>query len=343
VMMSPDGRYATVLAQDGRSIALIDIDAARVERTIDLPQPADLAARVMVASRLLVTSREKGSQPTWLDVPMPAGPEPVETAAAEQPPPQRPASPAAAPETTKQQERAPEPVDATPTDTGTTPREVTAPPPQAFPPAPTVTAAVASEQPVEQAGAPEESKKTAESPATGSEEAPQEVKPAEPAPGAPQPQGEITSPPQSTSPDPESPPAGGQEPPPAESPSAAAQSPPPGSQEPAVTQGPFLSGHVRGEIPAGLQVLFYGPDNVLRLGAGARGPRRGMASPHSRPRTLPGRRERRPGEPRLRVTGVPHDRHHGERNGDGRSRFRDQGIALMLRQVRLPRRRRSQA
>lgn len=254
IAMSPDGRYATVLAQDGRSIALIDIDAGRVDRTLDLPQPADLSARVMVASRLLLASRETGTRPTWLDVPMPAAPEPTEIAAVEDPPPPRSANPTAAPETIQQEEAA------TPSDTGAAPREVAEPPPQAFPPAPTATATVASEKPAEQTSAPAESKKPAESPA-------------QPGPAAQQPK-EEPAPQQAQSPDPapESPPAGNQGSPPSESPSTAPETPPTDNQEqqPAVAaQEPFLSGHVRGTIPAGLQVLLYGPDNVLRLGARA--------------------------------------------------------------------------
>jgi hypothetical protein len=46
---------------------------------------------------------------------------------------------------------------------------------------------------------------------------------------------------------------------------AAATPPEQEKQHEPAAQAPRLSGHIQGEIPAGLHVLLYGPDNVLRL------------------------------------------------------------------------------
>ncbi len=270
IAMSPDGRFAAVLAQDGRTIALIDVAVAKIDRAMALVGDRDLVARVMAAPvddagdpRLLLASSEsRGSQPSWVDIPVPAQPEPIEVAAAAAIPP----TPAASAPVGSEE---PQPDDAA--------RDMTASPPQSFPtaaemkslpPPPSKPDASAPPpgnsqpvKPVESAAAPpagSQAEKPAES--TPPPESPQPEKPAESASKRP------PEPPISEKPAESAPPSPPQE---KAAETELAQPPPSGEapQEPAPDRA--LSGRVRGEIPAGLEVLLYGPNNVLRLGGRA--------------------------------------------------------------------------
>lgn len=247
IAMSPDGRFAAVLAQDGLTMALIDVAAARLDHTIALDGARDLAARVMEAPqddagepRLLLASREsRGAPPSWVDVPVPAQPEPGAIAAVASTPP-APHPPEAA--------QPPQPEDAG--------RDMTGTPPQAFPKAAEIESLLplTPEKAAEAAPLPSQPGKPADA-----EPAPSPVKPqAEPAASTP------AEKPAEAAPPPSQPgkPADAE---PAQE--KAAEPEPAAPQNPA--QAHALSGRVSGSIPPELQILLYGPDNILRLGGRA--------------------------------------------------------------------------
>ena len=242
IAMSPDGRFAAVLAQDGLTMALIDVAAARLDRVIALDGARDLAARVMEAPqddagapRLLLASREsRGAPPSWVDVPVPARPEPSAIAVASIPPAPAATNPAEAAQ----------------------PRDVTGTPPQAFPKASEIESLPPRKPEAEPAPSPV--KPQAESaasapPEKAAEAAPPPSQPGKPADAEPAPPAETA-------------PSGGQE---KAAEPGPAQPPPEAAAVPAPAQERALTGRVSGSIPPDLQILLYGPDNILRLGARA--------------------------------------------------------------------------
>ena len=246
IAMSPDGRFATVLAPGGLSIAVIDVAAGKIDRTMALQESADLAARVMTppdgdagdARLLLATRATLGSKPTWLEIPAPAAPPPGEVAAAVKSMPAQDAGATADSAGTAQ-------------DTGTAAAGTGAPAQD------TGTAAKSAAPSAQDAGAPA---------------------PAESAEGKNAPASDMATPPPQAFPKATeigSPAKESAEPPAATAPAPADVAPEPpavASQQqekqaaPTAPSPPSLSGHIQGEIPEGLHVLLYGPDNVLRPG-----------------------------------------------------------------------------